>query len=183
MPRGRPKGSTNKSKSISDTGRYLKNGRPTMLSESITLSFAEAIRNGNYPKIVAQAHGVSEATYYMWLANGRKGKAKVASGEQLNEDDIIYINFLNAVTVAEAECETNAVEILQKALPSNPDLILKFLERRFPNRWKHKISMVFIVEEAKKLCDQLGIPEEKIPEIIKEMEEIAQEAYNKGYVQ
>ena len=187
MPRGRPKGSRNidknKSKSITQDGRYWRSGRTTMLSEELTNSFADAIRHGNYPKIVAQAHGISEATYYMWMANGRKGKAKIVRGEQINEDDILYINFLDAVTIAEAEAETNAVEILQKALPSNPDLILKFLERRFPNRWKHKVSMVFIVEEAKKLCQQLGIPEEKVPEIIKEMEEIASEAYDKGYVE
>jgi len=85
-----------------------------------------AIEAGNYIETVWQAHGICKATYYGWIKKGEKRK----SG--------IYLDFLNAVRLAEARAEQRLIEEWREKLKESPTNYKDFLERRYPERWGKK---------------------------------------------
>lgn len=78
-------------------------GRKTKFTPEACEKIVNALRVGNTRRASALGAGISEALFYEWLKKG--GKAK--SGE--------FLEFLEAVTRAEAECEIQNVAILKKA--------------------------------------------------------------------
>ena len=85
-----------------------------------------SIEAGNYIETVCQAHGICKATYYGWIKKGEKRK----SG--------IYLDFLNAVRLAEARAEQRLIEEWREKLKESPTNYKDFLERRYPERWGKK---------------------------------------------
>lgn len=88
----------------------------------------ELIKAGNYPSVACQAVGISSAVYGAWL---RRGEFRDREGKPTPEQ----IRFAQRMREAEALAETEMVgKIIQQA-DKNPDIGLKFLARRFKNRW------------------------------------------------
>jgi hypothetical protein len=90
-----------------------------------------AIEAGNYIETVCQAHGICKATYYGWIKKGEKRK----SG--------IYLDFLNAVRLAEARAEQRLIEEWREKLKESPTNYKDFLERRYSERWGKKETRIF----------------------------------------
>ena len=65
--------------------------------------------------------------------------------------------------------------MLKLALPSEPRLILQYLERRFPQRWRAGVSITVVREEATRLAEQLGMTEDETAEILREAQLILEE--------
>ncbi len=103
--------------------------RPTKLTKKTQDVIVKGTENGNYPEIVARAGGISKSTYDNWIARGQEGGASNAR----------FVEFLGAVTRAEAVAETRLVAELYKAAlnPTGKEnrAGTEFLRRRHPDRW------------------------------------------------
>jgi hypothetical protein len=91
--------------------------------------------SGNYANAAAVFAGISESTYYAWLERGRS----VLESSPVPAAERPYLEFLQAVTRASAEAEVEAVALIRKAARDGDYLAaLRFLERRYPERWGNR---------------------------------------------
>jgi len=86
--------------------------RPTKLDQERTKKIIDLIRAGNYSETAAKASGISPATFYNWMAEGRAAQQKKG---KLNAREKSCIEFLEAIEKARAEAEARAVAIINKA--------------------------------------------------------------------
>lgn len=93
----------------------------------------ELIRQGNHPVVACQATGISPSTYNLWI---RRGEYRDRGGNPTPEQ----VRFAKRMREAEANAETELVAIItnEDNLKKNPELALKFLARRYPDRWGEK---------------------------------------------
>lgn len=94
-------------------------GRPTRLTRAVRAKFLEAIRAGNRRETAAAYAGIGASTMYRWMAD---------EGEP-------YRSFRLEVELAEAEFERATVASITSHFETDPKLAMRFLEKRFPNRW------------------------------------------------
>lgn len=100
-------------------------GRPTKLTKELIDRMTLAIQAGNYAKVAAQLCGISESTYYSWLAEAKKEGC-----------DPIFLEFLESVEQAEAAAEVEAVALIrQSARNGNTRDAQWLLERKHGERW------------------------------------------------
>jgi hypothetical protein len=97
--------------------------RPSKLTPEVQERIVAAVRAGNFYGPAAESAGISEATFYRWMKNGREA----ASG--------IQRDFYLAVRKAEADLEVEIVARLRKAAIEEWRAGLTLLERRHPDRW------------------------------------------------
>jgi transposase-like protein len=114
-------------------------GRGSKLTPSVREQICESIRDGNWPKVAAQAAGVTPQTLFNWQKWGREDR-------ELGRTESIYFEFLEALACAEAEAEVAGVEHILKAGEKDWRAEPWFLERRFPDRWVPRQTVT--VEEA-----------------------------------
>ena len=101
--------------------------RPTKLTTEIEERIVAAIRAGNYAGPSARSAGISEATFYRWMARGEKAK----SG--------IHRDFHEAVKRAEADAEVHAVAVIRREIAGGDwRAAATFLEHRFGDRWRRR---------------------------------------------
>jgi hypothetical protein len=94
-------------------------GRKTRLSDDIANVILLRVAEGNYEEVAAAEAGVTKARLSKWL--GMKGEP--------------YKTFRKLMLQARARGETHAVTHVRNAFPEKPDLALKYLERKAPERW------------------------------------------------
>lgn len=109
--------------------------RPTELTAEVADRIAQLIRAGNWPETAAVAAGVSERSYYRWMARGERADALRESGKRVRRSDEPYRQFWQQIKRAERESEAIAVSHLTKAMPHAPTAVIAWLERRFRDRW------------------------------------------------
>ena len=143
--------------------------RKNTLTEERKEKIVSFIRAGNYATQAAQAAGVSESTFYRWLARGKdaaivceRWEEDVENWNNLNDmqkrkqqnkkpnldnapdaDDILYWEFWEAVKKSEAEAEASAVLHIKKAANDGTwQAAAWYLERKYKDRWgrQDKIS-------------------------------------------
>jgi len=100
-------------------------GRQTDLTPETQEKIVSAIKSGNYASVAAAYAGITERTFYNWMAWGR------ASEDEAN----IYFQFLHAVTCAEAEAEVRAVALVNRAMSDDWRAAIEYIRRKFPHRW------------------------------------------------
>jgi hypothetical protein len=88
-------------------------GRPTKYSEEVAHTIITAILGGNYAYVAAAAAGITEETYYAWLAEKPE--------------------FSERVKRAEASAEAGLVVGLRTS--EDPRVRLEVLARRYRQRW------------------------------------------------
>ncbi len=101
-----------------------KTGRPSKLTESRMEKLIEALRSGAYRIEACRAAGIHYNTLLAWE---KKGESE-SSGE--------YVEFLEALRMAEAEAVITNVEVINKAA-QNGDwrAAAWFLEHKYPDSW------------------------------------------------
>lgn len=132
-------------------------GRQTKLTTPVRDKILHAIRQGNYAMVAAQYAGIGESTFYVWLQRGERGEQP-------------YMEFMEAVKVAEAQAEVHAVEIVNLHMADNWQAAMTYLERRHPARWKRRDELNFrslsdedLIERAKGALTGDGPPWLKLP--------------------
>jgi hypothetical protein len=115
--------------------------RPSKLTKQVQERICSAIRAGNYPAVAAVAAGISEATFYRWMEQGR------TAGKGPHRD------FYEAVKQAEAESEVHAVAILRKEMKGDWRAAVALLERRHAGRWRRQQHHQLTVEDERPVLD------------------------------
>jgi hypothetical protein len=112
-------------------------GRPTKLTPERQAKIVEALRAGNYFETACASAGISPALGYEWLARG-EGR------DPDRKCTPLHAEFADAVRLAEAQAEAEAVGVVRAGFDDNPRLALDFLARRCPARWaptqRHEVT-------------------------------------------
>ena len=139
--------------------------RKNKLTEERKEKIISFIRAGNYATQAAQAAGVSESTFYRWLAKGKDAgvlcekweedvetwndmtdrqrrlnpQAKPDTNKAPTPDDILFWEFWEAVKKSEAEAEASAVLHIKKAANEGTwQAAAWYLERKYKDRWSRQ---------------------------------------------
>lgn len=113
--------------------------RPSLLTPERSQRIAELVSAGNNVDTAAAAAGISEATFYDWMARGRAERERLAAGKRSKPkaSEEIYLQFLEAIEKARAEAEARLVLLIHKAAqePRTWQAAAWLLERRTPEKW------------------------------------------------
>lgn len=123
--------------------------RPTKLDETRVKNIVELIRAGNYSETAAQAAGISPATFYNWMNEGREARNKK---NKLNAREKSCLEFLEAVEKARGEAEARAVAIVTRAaMDGTWQAAAWYLERTQPDRYgrRQRVEVDAKVETTK----------------------------------
>lgn len=171
--------------------------RPSKLTDERREQIAELIRDGNYASQAAQASGISERTFYRWMEQGQELDDKCEAWDEVVErwnsltdrqrraqkdlepdiallpeaEEIELWQFWREVKKAEAEAETNAVELIKAAATDGSwQAAAWYLERKFKDRWsrQEKVSHEGSVAHNHQL---LPTDSEKLEEARRRLEE------------
>ena len=93
----------------------------------------EYIRNGNHIRVACRAAGISPTTYAKWVR-----WAEYKDRLNPNPPPPELIEFIEKIREAEANCEVEIVENVRARSMNDGELGLKFLARRYPERWGEK---------------------------------------------
>lgn len=102
--------------------------RLQVLTPEVAAKITQSIRNGNFPKTAARYAGVSEQNIHAWV---RQGEGRDNELEATAETSAFAV----ALRQAEAECEAVLVDTIYEKAKRDPYLALKYLSRRFKDRW------------------------------------------------
>lgn len=91
----------------------MAGGRPPLLTAEVEKRLLTALRTGNTRDTSARYAGISVTTLQEWLRRGRD--PEYTRGGKLKAGEERYVEFVEAVTRAEAECEANYVGVILKA--------------------------------------------------------------------
>lgn len=102
--------------------------RRTKLTDRTKEDIVKALKAGNSRRDSALYAGISEATFYSWMARGREGEP-------------LYAEFLEAVEKAEAQSVVRNVAIIQRAAEETWQAAAWWLERKRPDDWGRRQRM------------------------------------------
>ena len=106
-------------------------GRHTKLTPEVQDAICANLAEGIYVETACILAGVCKATFYKWKTRGEAGEQP-------------YVDFVDAVTRAEAEAERRAIAHIQRAGEEDPRHLEWWLERKHSDRWarreKHEVS-------------------------------------------
>lgn len=107
----------------------------------------KALSNGHYIDVACTLSGISEATYFNWIARGEKEHNRLQrdfeNGIDLvyDEKEKPYLDFLESTRIASAQAEDSAIIAIRKAYDKDDwRAAAMFLERRFAKRWRRTDS-------------------------------------------
>jgi hypothetical protein len=101
----------------------MPGGRPTKLTDEVTLKICVHILDGNFLCVAAKSCGVGQRTLRRWLSTGKEFPGG------------IYGRFRHEVLKAESAAEMIQVKRMQDASIIDWKAALAWLERKFPQRW------------------------------------------------
>jgi hypothetical protein len=131
-------------------------GRLGALTPDLEDKIVEAVEQGSYLKIAAQAAGIGQNTLSGWLGRGRAAAATRDAGGTVAPEDERYLRFLEAVTRAQAQAETSAVAAWRSAF-TGPEADWRaardYLARTAPERWAGVTRVQMTTEEAERRID------------------------------
>ena len=104
-------------------GRQKKTGRKSKLTPAVQKNICDAIRQGVYDYVAAQAAGIGQRTFYRWMEEGEKATSSVKR------------QFWQAIKRAEAERETRLLEIINDHAPKSWQAAAWILERTAGERY------------------------------------------------
>lgn len=91
--------------------------RPTKLTEAVQQRLCDAIRAGNALDVAALYAGIAPRTFYNWIDRGQAELDRLEADARcrLRDSEAPFVQFLQAVKKARADCEVRNVAIIQKA--------------------------------------------------------------------
>lgn len=127
--------------------------RPGMTREDVQDAIIVALKKGNYREAAVTAAGISRQTFYRWMRLGQANldavaryEAAVAKGQDADPVELDEWGlFAQEVEAAEAFAEVKIVENVIDLANSRgkPEVLIKFLERRYPDRWgRRRVDIV-----------------------------------------
>lgn len=127
--------------------------RRSKLTPELIEQLVQYVSNGNYVDTACKAVGISDASYYSWMARAREIREAWGNDYTIDdfregmpennftEHDINCLEFLDSMERASAQSEAYAVLTIRKAMPENWTAAMTFLERRFPHKWRKRTTI------------------------------------------
>jgi hypothetical protein len=138
-------------------------GRITKLDDERSRKIVALISAGNYSETAAKASGISTATFYGWMAEGRAAREKT---KRLNAREKSCLNFLEAVEKGRAEAEARSVAIITRAaIDGTWTAAAWYLERTSPARYGRRVETTVEVKDSKSAKD---MSEEELLQYLRE---------------
>ena len=108
-------------------------GRPIKLTSDVQEEICRATRIGAKREIAARAAGISESTFYGWVARGKAERERLQRPRtRPRKRETPFLEFLEALERAEAKGEVTHLETIADDGSSGSKWILS---RRHPERW------------------------------------------------
>jgi len=113
-----------------------RTGRPSKFDAEKAARIVDLIRGGNYAETAAASAGISKVTFYNWKREGARERDKRQNPRyKPNPKMSGFVEFLNGVEKAEAECEVRGITRIQLVAREEWTAMAWYLERKFPARW------------------------------------------------
>lgn len=110
--------------------------------------------------------GISKSIYYQWIERAEQEIERLLNLEKNGEenpefdpDELIFVEFLDAVQKASAYAEDDAIKTIKKAAKDDWKAAMLFLERRFHDRWKKRDKMEFTGKDDEPLRVHVYLPD------------------------
>lgn len=118
-------------------------GRRSKLTPELQDQVIELIKAGNYIEVACAACGITDKSYYNWVAKGRNiietyGEDTEDWPETLSQHERNCVEFFESIKQATAQAEAFAVASIRKQMPTQWAAAMTYLERRYPGRWKRR---------------------------------------------
>lgn len=138
-------------------------GRPCKLTPQVQASVCRYVEWGVSFKDAALASGVGPRSFFRWTAAGREALARQEAGEELTEEDGVFVGFLEAVAEAEAKFKASMVLTINKASVTSWQSAAWLLERKYPAEFGlRQVMQLDIRQEAARLAEEAGVDVEKV---------------------
>ncbi len=121
-----------------------RTGRPTKLTPAIRRKILSVLKAGNYRNVAAAVAGISPERLSKWMA---------MNGEP-------YESFRQAVIETEKQVEIELVTGIVTAGKKDPDIALKYLERKYHDRWGRKDRHEVTGKDGAPMAVQIYLPRE-----------------------
>ena len=95
-------------------------------------AIVDLLKRGNYISTTAKAVGISPLTISAWI---RKGNELANEERDLDETELMFVNFAIEVEKARGFAEVQNVEVIRKASQDNWTAAAWWLERTNPQNW------------------------------------------------
>ena len=129
-------------------------GRPSLLTPERQEHIVRLVRAGSYLNVAAQHAGIGRSTLMLWLQRGRAAAALRDAGEELPDSELLYLDFLDAVTRADTEAEVTAATAWRAAFTTDWRAARDYLVRRHPDRWAATQRVSISSEESEQRIDR-----------------------------
>ena len=114
-------------------------GRKKILTKKLIEEAVKWIKAGNYACVVCEYLGIGESTWYSWLSEGEKYRKQLEEeNPEINTGNEIYLEFAEAIKIAQSEAEIRNVTIIQTAAKDTWQAAAWYLERKHKDRWANK---------------------------------------------
>ena len=95
----------------------------------------------NYFETAAAMCGLHPRTARRWMKRGADELDRLEAGKPPKPDEAIFAKFAAGVRKAEGDGEGTMVDRLVKHGETDPNSVIRFLERKFPKRWGNRIKV------------------------------------------
>lgn len=110
--------------------------RKTDLTPEVQKRICDALKAGNTRRASAIYGGIAERTFYNWMERGTNPRMTKEANPY--KEDEPYVQFVQAVTRAEAECEVWHVANIKKQADHDWRASVEWLKRRKSEDWTEK---------------------------------------------
>lgn len=97
-------------------------GRPTKLTPELTDFVVQLLKQGAFVDAACMQAGISDSTFYAWCRRGENGEEP-------------FLDFLRAITEAQALAHNAVVFVAQAGATKDPALAMRWLQLRYPRRY------------------------------------------------
>jgi hypothetical protein len=110
------------------------------LTPEVHAKIVGALRDGSYVDTAAAYAGISRPTLYRWLDKGDNAAAKLENGEELTENEELYLAFRDDVEEARAIAMVRNVHFITTAAQTTWQAAAWWLERSNPQMWGRSVK-------------------------------------------
>jgi len=113
-----------------------KRGRKTLLNADRLNAITTMLRAGAYIDDSCKSVGISTTSFFNWIARGKVQRERQAAGLQTQSDEIPFLEFLEAIEIADAEGIIGHVMNIDNAAKNGAwQASAWILERKQPKKW------------------------------------------------
>jgi len=113
-----------------------KRGRKTLLNNDRLEAITTMLRAGAYIDDSCKSVGISTTSFFNWIARGKVQRERQAAGLQVDPDEVPFLEFLEAIEIADAEGIIGHVMNIDTAAKNGAwQASAWILERKQPKKW------------------------------------------------